>query len=117
MRNEFNELKANKTQALTTLPPDRKVVGCIWVFKLKENVDGSIQKHKVRLVAKGFHQEQGLDYTETFSSMVKPTTIRVILTIDITYKWNIQQIYVNNSFLNGNLHDEVNITKPPSFVY
>lgn len=117
MRNEFNELQANKTRALTTLPPDRKVVGCIWVFKIKENADGSIQKHKVRLVAKGFHQEQGFDYIETFSIMVKPTTIRVILTIDITYKSHIQQIYVNNSFLNGNLHDEVYITKPPSFVY
>lgn len=75
IREDFNALQANNTWTLTTLPPNRKDVRCRWVFKLKENVDGTIQKHKVRLVANGFHQEQGFDYTETFSHVVKPSTI------------------------------------------
>ena len=69
-----------------------------WVFIGKHNPDGSIQHYKARLVAKGFQQTAGIDFTETFSPVIKPCTIRVILTLVASYNWDIQQIDINNDF-------------------
>lgn len=69
---------------MVSLPDRRKAIGCKWVFKVKENPDGTIKKNKARLVAKGFHQVTDFDFNETFSPVVKPTTIRVVLTIALS---------------------------------
>lgn len=66
MDDEYKALIANKTWSLVSLPHGRQPIGCKWVFKVKENADGSINRYKARLVAKGFHLEEGYDYTETF---------------------------------------------------
>lgn len=63
MQVEFDALMANKTWSLVPLPTDRKVIWCEWVFRVKENPDGSVNKFKARLVAKGFHHQQGFDFT------------------------------------------------------
>lgn len=86
------------------------------VFKVKENSDGTLNKHKEMLAAKGFHQQHGVDFHETLSHVIKPTTIRIILTLDITYKWEIQKTHVNNAFLNGKLQEEVYMEQPPGFI-
>lgn len=98
-----------------SLPKDKKAIGCKWVFKLKENPDGTINKHKARLVAKGFLQQYGFDFTETFSPVVKPTTIRVIITIALSRNWIMHQLDINNAFLNGVLQEEVYMSQPPGF--
>ena len=77
------------------------------MFKIKENPDGTINKYKARLVAKGFHQVARFDFSETFSPMVKPTTIRAMLTMALTQGWTIGQLDVNNAFLNGSLKEGV----------
>jgi len=69
------------------------------VFRVKENPDGTINKYKARLVAKGFHQKLGYDYYETFSSIIKPVTVRILLSLAITHKWSLQRLDVNNAFL------------------
>lgn len=115
MQAEYNALLSNNTWTLVELPSNRKAIGCKWVYHIKENYDGFINKYKARLVAKGFHQQYGFDFTETFSPVVKPVTIRIILTLALTYKWNIQQIDINNAFLNGFLNEEIYMLQPPGF--
>src|ERR1044072_5904673 len=66
MQSEFSALLNNGTWSLVPLPSDSKPIGCKWVFRVKQNPDGSVNKYKARLVAKGFHQIEGFDYTETF---------------------------------------------------
>jgi histone deacetylase 1/2 len=82
----------NNTWSLVPLPLHRKAIGCKWIFRVKENADGAINKYKARLVAKGFSQIPGFDFIETFSPMIKPVTIRIILTHAVTYHWPVQQM-------------------------
>jgi histone deacetylase 1/2 len=89
MKAEYSALMNNNTWSLVPLPAHRRAIGCKWVFRIKENPDGTINKYKARLVAKGFNQEQGFDFKETFSPVVKPVTIRVILTLALSFKWDI----------------------------
>ena len=116
MNDEYRALITNGTWTLTSLPPGANLVGCKWIFKHKFNADGSFQRHKARLVAKGYSQSEGLDYSATFSPVVKPTTIRVVLAHAVSSHWPIHQIDINNAFLNGDLHEHVYMQQPPGFL-
>ena len=107
MKQEYEALMNNHTRDLVPLPPNRKAIGCKWVFRVKENADGSIKKFKARLVAKGINQVRGFDFSATFSPVVKPVTIRLILTLALTNQWKLTQLDVNNSFLDGLLNETV----------
>ncbi|KAG8489617.1 hypothetical protein CXB51_017591 [Gossypium anomalum] len=113
---EFDALVDNSTWCLVLLPPGRKVIGCKWLFKVKKNPNGTIARRKARLVAKGCSQAPGCDFKETFSPVVKPATIRVILSVAVTKGWKLRQVDVNNAFLNGDLTDEVFMQQPPGYV-
>ena len=84
MTTEYEAIIRNDTWTLMSLPPDHKVIGCKWVFKVKLKPDGSLERYKAQLVAKGFQQTLGLDYFETFSPVVKPTTIRIVLSLALS---------------------------------
>lgn len=84
MDEEHQALIRNQTWSLVPLPPQRHAIGCKWVFRIKQNSDSSVHKYKARLVAKGFHQKQGFDFKETFSPVVKPVTVRTILTLVVS---------------------------------
>jgi len=115
MRDEYNALIQNKTWLLTTLPNGSKVVGCEWVFKNKYNVDGSFQRHKARLVAKGFNQTASIDYTETYSPVVKPATIYVLSSPTSCLLHGPYIKLINNALLNGDLRKDVYMQEPPGF--
>ena len=72
-------LDKNNTWVITTLPPNKKAVGCKWVFTIKQTPEGKVERYKARLVAKGYSQTYGVDYDETFAPVAKMNTIRAII--------------------------------------
>ena len=113
---EFNALVANGTRTLVPFSPSQNVVGNQWVFRVKRKANGTVDKFKARLVAKGFHQRPGVDFKETFSPVIKPTTIRTVLCIALSLGWPLKQLDVNNAFLQGHLIKEVYMAQPPGFI-
>lgn len=82
------------------------------MYRIKENLDGTINKFKARLVAKGFLQTPGVDFKENFSPIVKAAAIRIILTLAVNNNWMLRQVDINNVFLNGDLTEEVYMPQP-----
>lgn len=78
---EFDALQQNGTWSLVPVKPHMNIIGGKWVYKLKYRADGSIERYKAHLVAKGFHQIAGVGFTETFSPVAKPITIRIVLSL------------------------------------
>jgi len=117
MAEEFHALLKNGTWTLVPSQPSINIVGCKWVFKTKRKVDGSIDRYKARLVAKGFHHQSGIDYTETYSLVIKLITIWTVLSLTVSYGWPIKQIDVSNAFLHGSLSEKVYMAQPPGFVH
>jgi len=115
MQTEYDALLKNKTWTLVELPPNAHVIGCKWIFKNKYNSDDILERRKARLVARGYNQVVGIDYSETFSPMVKPTTVRVVLSVVVAAKWQVRQLDVNNAFLHGELTETVYMDQPPGF--
>uniref|UniRef100_A0A2N9GX62 Reverse transcriptase Ty1/copia-type domain-containing protein n=1 Tax=Fagus sylvatica TaxID=28930 RepID=A0A2N9GX62_FAGSY len=113
---ELNALVRNGTWDLVPPQSHHNVVGYKWVFRIKRNPNGTIARYKARLVAKGFHQRPGVDYHDTFSPAVKPTTIHLVLCLALNQGWNIRQLDVNNAFLHGSLSEEVLMQQPPGYI-
>jgi hypothetical protein len=107
METEFSALQRNGTWNLVPPVSGVNLIDSRWVFKVKLHADGSIERYKARLVAKGFKQRYGLDYDETFSHVVKPATVRLLLSLALSHRWHIRQLDIQNAFLNGFLDEQV----------
>jgi len=101
---------------LVTLPKDKKVIGRKWVYKVKHNVDGSVNIYKARLVVKGYAQTYGINYEETYSLIANLTTIRAIIVMATTKGWSLHQMDVKIVFLHGDLQEEMYMEQPPGYV-
>ena len=116
MNEEYDALIKNNTWTLVPKQAYQHVVGSKWVYRIKYNIDGSVAKYKAILVAKGFQQVARVNYFDTFSRVVKSTTVRVILSLTVMNQWRIRQVDVNNAFLNRELTEEVFISQPNGFI-
>ena len=115
MSEEIATLERTGTWDLVPLPPQVTPITCNWVYKIKTRSDGSLEHYKARLVARGFLQEQGRDYDETFAPVAHMTTIRTLLTVVSVRQRFISQLDVKNAFLNGELREEVYMQPPPGY--
>jgi hypothetical protein len=98
---------ANKTWILVPRPTNQNVIHNKWVYKLKQRTDDTIDQYKARLVAKSLDQVCGVDFLETFIPVIKPATVRVILTLVVYFGWPFLQLDVSNAFLHGTLFEEI----------
>lgn len=115
MHEEISSIVKNQTWELVHLPPDKHPIDVKWVFKLKRKPDGSIAKHKARLVARGFLQQEGIDYSEVYAPVARMETIRLVIAIASSKGWPLFQLDVKSAFLNGPLDEEVYVLQPPGF--
>ena len=115
MDEEMHALFKNHTWDIVPLPPSKHVVSCKWVHAKKHHSDGTLERLKSRLVARGFTLSYGIDYFETFSPVVKMDTVRLLLALSARFQWLIRQFDLKNAFLHGDLTKEVYMQHPPGY--
>nr|GEX13186.1 retrotransposon protein, putative, Ty1-copia subclass [Tanacetum cinerariifolium] len=113
---EFFEKNLITQEVLVDLPPGCKTAGSKWIFKKKTDMDGIVHTYKARLVAKGYTQLYGVDYKETFSPVAYIRAIRILISIAAFYHYEIWQMYVKTTFLNGYLAEDIYMVQPEGFV-
>ena len=113
---ELDSILKNKTWELVDLPSGAKPIGYKWIFKRKYFPDGSIEKYKVRLVAKGFSQKQNIDYFDTFSPITRISSIRILISLASIHKLFIHKMDVKKAFLNGDLDEEIYMLQPEGCI-
>ena len=112
---ELNSLNRHGTFRLCKRPPGRKIVGTKWVFKIKDP-ESKNPRYKARLVAQGYSQVEGLDYNETRASVVKITSIKIVLSLAARLRMLVHQFDVETAFLNGRLTITIYVEQPPGFI-
>jgi hypothetical protein len=112
---EYNTLIENGTWEIVDLPYGEKAIGSGWVFKVKHNVDGSIERFKARLVAKGYSQRPGLDYNESFAPTFRPATLRIIMALAAVEDLELRSMDITSAFTNGDLDEEIYMKQPEGF--
>ncbi|KAG7599299.1 Reverse transcriptase RNA-dependent DNA polymerase [Arabidopsis suecica] len=113
---ELQAMELNKTWIVESLPPGKNVVGCKWVFIIKYNPDGSIERYKAKLVAQGFTQQEGIDFLDTFSPVAKLTSVKLMLGLAAAKGWTLTQMDVSNAFLHGELDEEIFMSLPQGYT-
>ncbi|CAI7877689.1 unnamed protein product [Closterium sp. NIES-53] len=115
MEIELKSIEENGTWELVELPEGRKAITSKWLFKIKSDTDGKIERYKSRLVAKGYQQKEKVDYKELFAPLVKPTTLQTLLVGAAIKGWVVKQMDVTTAFLNGALEEEIFMAQPEGF--
>jgi histone deacetylase 1/2 len=115
MEEEFHALTLNNTWDLVARPDGIHVISGKWIFKHRFNANGSLERYKARWVLRGFTQRPGIDFDETFIPVVKPATVRKVLSLALSYQWPVHQLGVKNAFLHGILSETVYCSQPAGF--
>jgi hypothetical protein len=112
---EIQSLDENKVFEVTDPPPERRCFTSRWVFKKKIGNEGQTTRYKARLVARGFTQEEGIDYEETFSSVVKSSSYKFLFAMAALLGLRVYLMDVKTAFLHGNLEQDLYMKAPPGF--
>ncbi|GIL60632.1 hypothetical protein Vafri_15174 [Volvox africanus] len=115
MEEEIASLRSKGTWSLEEEPPDARALGTKWVFSLKFDQNGAVERFKARLVVKGFMQREGIDFEEVFAPVSKHATLRAFLAMVAANNMELHQLDVKTAFLNGELEEEVFVKQPPGF--
>lgn len=115
MDDEYQSLIKNNTWQLINAPKGESIIDNKWVFKIKRRPDGSVERYKASLVARGFTQKYGINYKETFSPVVRHSSIRAILAICAARKMTLLQFDVKTAFLYGELTENVYMKQPVGY--
>ncbi|CAI7890590.1 unnamed protein product [Closterium sp. NIES-53] len=115
MESELKSIEENGTGESVELPEGRKAITSKWLFKIKSDADGKIERYKSRLVAKGYQQKEKVDYKDLFAPVVKPTTLRTLLAGAAIKGWVVKQMDETTAFLNGVLEEEIFLAQPKGF--
>ena len=115
MNQEIESMYSNSVWELVDPPEDVRPIGCKWIYKRKRGVDGKVETFKARLMVKGYTQKERVDYEETFSPVVRFTSIRLILAIMANLDLELHQMDVKTAVLNGELDEEIYMQQPVGF--
>ena len=115
MKEELNALKRNETWELVERPKDGNVIGSKWVYKLKTDMCGEVERYKSRLVAQGFNQIKNVNFSDTYSLVMKAKTVRVLFAIAVEMGWEMHHPDIVSAYLNGTLKETVYMEQPPNF--
>ena len=113
---EYQSLMENNTWTLVEPPTDRKIMTSRWVWTVKYNGDGEIDRYKARLVIRGFMQEYGIDYNEIFAPVIRMEVLRLLLTIAALMDYEVHQMDVKTAFLNGDIDVDIYMRQPEGYV-
>jgi histone deacetylase 1/2 len=115
MKDEHGAHIINGTWILVKPPPGRKPIGCKWVFKIKQNADGTISRYKGRLCAKGYAQIESIDFTDTFAPVIHLETLRALLAFAAKNNLIVCQLDVSTAYLHADVEEEIYMEQPPGF--
>ncbi|CAJ2652909.1 unnamed protein product [Trifolium pratense] len=115
MQEELNQFQRNDVWTLVPKPSHKNIIGTKWVFRNKLNEQGEVVRNKARLVAQGYSQQEGIDYTETFAPVARLEAIRLLLSYAVNHGITLYQMDVKSAFLNGFISEEVYVKQPPGF--
>jgi hypothetical protein len=116
MQSEMDAVEKNRTWELADLPRGHNTITLKWVFKLKRDKAGAIVKHKARLVARSFVQQEGIDFDDTYASVARMESVQILFALAAQEGWCVHHMDVKLVFLNDNLKEEVYVHQPPGFV-
>jgi hypothetical protein len=109
---EYQSILKNDVWDIVLRPEGKSVVISKCVYKIKHAADGSVEKYKVRFVARGFSHVEGIDYEETFAPVARYTSIRTIIALVVSMGWKLHQMDVKTTFLTAEIEEEVYIKQP-----
>ena len=112
---ELASMEQHDVWELVERPPGANVIGCKWVFRIKYDSEGNIERYKARLVAQGYNQQFGVDYNEVFAPVVSYESVRCLLSLAATYDLEVHHLDIKTAFLHGDLEETIYMRQPPGF--